>query len=305
MKRLLAVGAAMLLAVLLAVPALAYTLPDTTTEDGNTVLELFAISKGTPEQKAYIEEWKNSSHNFLLLMEAPSGGACYYFAIVPEDATVSIVDRFGDTFWFICDKAYRYMGFQPADESGERFPMQLTTSAPGVMVAMDAFVAKTHPMALPTLSHDYIARLDGTLMLKFDDDEEQGGNWWDGLLDWLKNFWDKLLAFFISIFVPEEGYFSEWFETIRAALDKKVGGLTKVMDAISGGFDSLQKPGSTGGVSLKLPDNLYYDGYKGAEFNLLEFINPALVHVRSWLNAVVVIFTCIFCFKKLIRLVNT
>lgn len=304
MKRLLSVGVAVLLSVLLAVPALAYTLPDTTTEDGNTVLELFAISKGTPEQRAFIEEWKNSSHNFFLLSEAPSG-VCYYFVIVPEDTTVSIIDRFGDTFWFICDKAYRYMGFQPADENGERFPMMLTTSAPGVMIGMNAFVFKTHPMSLPTLSYDYIAQFNGTLMLKFDDDEEPGGNWWDGLLDWLKNFWDKLLAFFIGIFVPEEGYFSEWFETIRAALDKKVGGLTTVLDAISNGFDSLQNPGSTGGLSLKLPDNLYYDGYKGASFNLLEFIQPALVHVRSWLNAIVVIFTFIYCFKKLILLVNT
>lgn len=308
MKRLLSVCVAVVLALVLSVSAFAYTLPNTTLEDGNTVISRFCVTGASPSVRTFLEEWKQSGNNALLF----SGGS-YYFVLFPAGSTVTIFgDEVRSTFYIACNQSFRYVAYNllsASDGCTYSSVLDVTTVALDTFIGASAYVSGTHPVNLPSLPFSYVADYPGNLLLRFDDDSDEpppsGGNWWDGLLGWLADFWQKLKDFFISIFVPDEGYFSEWFETIRAALDKKVGGLTTVIDSIRNGFDSLKSPGDTGSIYLKLPDDLYYDGFKGKNFNLLEFVAPALVHVRSWLNAIVVIFTCIYCYKKLIGFVNT
>lgn len=126
-----------------------------------------------------------------------------------------------------------------------------------------------------------------------------------GVSDWLGNFWDTLVETIKGLFVPEDGYFEEWFQSLKDAFDRQVGGVGGLLEYIQQKFQALQN-GQHRRTSLviTLPDNLLFPGFKGVSGNMLAGLDSMLTFLRNVLTAIVVILTAIAVIRKVIALVR-
>lgn len=119
-----------------------------------------------------------------------------------------------------------------------------------------------------------------------------------------KGFWEKLGDFFKWIFVPEDGYFDDWFNEIRTAFTAKLGGIGTLFDTLSSSFEALQN--GTAGKSnliLSIPKDYIYKGFGGSTVNLLSKDLTVMFNwIRNTITAIIIVITAIVCFKKVIAL---
>lgn len=159
-----------------------------------------------------------------------------------------------------------------------------------------------------TDNYDYIWKPvndseDGAYSIHFNDDEPKN----DGIIEWLKNFWDSLLKFFKDLFVPPEGYFENWFKEIQDAFMKKMGGLGELFEYIKTSFEKLKdSEHKQSSIKLELPKDFLYKGYEGISADVFNVhIAPMLKWLRGVLTAMVIAFTSILCIRKVIALVKS
>ena len=110
-------------------------------------------------------------------------------------------------------------------------------------------------------------------------------------------WWQKLK----ELFVPSEGYFSNWFEEIKDAAMEKMGPI-KSIDAFSDLFEKLQHDNTDTSIWIDVPEGQYYPGSPGIKVDILHFGVDLIGIVRNWLTAVVVVFTAICCYKRIVVL---
>ena len=127
-----------------------------------------------------------------------------------------------------------------------------------------------------------------------------------GILDWLLSFFDNLLDFFISILVPSEGYFEDWFNEIKNAFEDKLGGLMDFIDEVTNAFDDIaNNNGTDSSLIITLPDNWLFSGYKGISVDVLKPFAYLLAWIKNIFNVIVCIFTAITCYKSIINTIKT
>ena len=111
-------------------------------------------------------------------------------------------------------------------------------------------------------------------------------------------WWQKLK----ELFVPSEGYFSNWFEEIKDAAMEKMGPIKSIVDAFSDLFEKLQHDNTDTSIWIDVPEGQYYPGSPGIKVDILHFGVDLIGIVRNWLTAVVVVFTAICCYKRIVVL---
>ena len=111
-------------------------------------------------------------------------------------------------------------------------------------------------------------------------------------------WWQKLK----ELFVPSEGYFSNWFEEIKDAAMEKMGPIKSIVDAFSDLFEKLQHDNTETSIWIDVPEGQYYPGSPGIKVDVLHFGVDLIGIVRNWLTAVVVVFTAICCYKRIVVL---
>ena len=314
-RRLLSVLVASAMLFLLAAPACAATLPTATEKDGNTYVGTFRMADQTDLYKQFWDDWKHSDRNVML---AGAGGEFFWFLIVPEGASLAFFDDSSNSPDFIrmtCNKAIDYLRFSVSVSDSESIEVEemgtlsAGTALQGVRYVVSGTYFNTVSYHFSDFSYDYLVDYEGTLYLVDDldgDQDEDSGllAWLKNIWDWLSSFWEKLKALFISLFVPSNGYFSDWFNEIKTAFEAKTGGLSTLFDSISGSLGGLSSSGKST-LILKTSDNYLFSGYKGVSVDILAGVKDVLVWLRSFLNGLVIIYTVITCYKQLIRVIKT
>jgi len=301
-----------LLVLCLSVPVFAVELPRSVVRDGDTYLETFLVKGSYQEHIDFWKEWQQSDRNILGFMY----DGFYYFIVVPDGATVSVSTRDAATHRLnlVISKVSTCIRFSPSvDENGTfEFSEYYTVSA-NTPYVLNGIAAGTYfnttGYTLPALSWDYIGEFIGNLAIVDDLGDDDGGGLLDGLLDFFSNIWDWLTSFWdsfknalLSLFVPSNGYFTNWFSEIKAAFEAKTGGITGVFEHIADSLDTLKSGSvSESSVILKTNDNYLFSGYKGISVDLLAHAKPLLQFLRNVFNGILVIVTVITCYKQLIK----
>lgn len=312
MKRLLCSFLAAALALSFSVLAAADTFPWFEQEDGNTYLRTFMVKDAQKEQLEFWKEWKESGRNVMFM----GAGQMFTCVIVPEDATYKLSYELrpeSGVKWlkFTANKPMKYLYFSsdPQDES-RIVPYEFGTIAPNTPVpAVRYIVCETlfpEDYRFEDFGWNYFIEYEGVLYIVDDLGEEGGGgadflSWLKRLWGWLSSFWDKLVEVLLSLFVPGEGYFDDWFRELREAFTAKLGGLDEVFSELQAIF---RDPSGAGDLVIAMPAGMIYEGSPGAEVSLIEFMQPILKFVRPVLTGLVAILTVIGCYKRVIALVN-
>lgn len=301
-----------LLFLSISVPVFAVQLPTAEEKDGDTYLGTFKIAGESDLYRQFWDDWKHSDRNMML---AGAGGQFFWFFIVPEGGTLTISDAGGEFFTANFSKATDYIRFSTdVNEPGTMKCEEMgTISGSSIFANSFRYVVcgtyfNTVQYSFPKLSFDYLVDYPGVLHI-VDDIEGETDDGWLGWLkniwDWLSKFWEKLKALLISLFVPEDGYFTRWLKEIKEAFEEKTGGLSNVFEYVSDMFDDLKSTDFTdSSIKMKVPDNLFFPGYKGITVDLLGAVGPLLRWVRGVFNAIMVLFTLIICYRRLIAIIR-
>lgn len=125
---------------------------------------------------------------------------------------------------------------------------------------------------------------------------EDENPWWQHLLDWLNSFWKKLKDFFI----PEDGYFDDWFKEVKDAAMEKLGPISDVNNKLQGAFNDLKGDTTDTGLYLDLPKDHFYPGFPGIRVSLIREVGSMLSAIKTILTMICVIFTAIVCYRRVI-----
>lgn len=275
-------------------------------EDGNTLLGVFNTTTLTEAQKQVVRDWLNSPSNLLI----KSYGSTFYFVTIPANNDITVQrksDGLARVMWNVGGvKIFCWSDYDSNTRKFTNFVEMLPTSTyyiDGILICGTAIDTLTFPAPFDT----YIADIQGELFFVDDgglfaegsggstDGENSGGLW-----EWLKNFWDSLLDFVKSIFIPDEDYFNEWYESIRSKANEKFSALFYLYDVLTDTFKSQQGGDYTRSVFLNIPANHFYAGSPAIKADLLEWALPFAAGFRGFLTACVIIFTGIICYRRLV-----
>lgn len=307
MKRFFALLFVVAIIVSSSVIAYAATLPHTVVEDGNTYLRTFNIKDLTADQQEYFENIITSDYSVVCHL----GDGDYSFFIVPDGCSVTIRD---DSHYSGCvdinsspTRPFRVLSFS-YNPSSKTFNLSADTSevygVGNILYLAGGNFWSTVSYNFPTLDYKYIADIEGRLIIEWNTQGSGGGNWWNGLLDWISSFWQKFIDMLKSLFIPSPDYFENFFNDIRNAFDEKVGGLSNLINSVSSMFSSLKGIDGDSSLSIKIPDNQFFNGYDGLQVDILKPVQSLLSFVRGCINAILVISTIVICYQKLITAIR-
>lgn len=308
MLRRVAVSLLLILLLVPGVVAMAMEHDHSWQENGDTYVGIFHV-KDLPA--ADLERWKTIVTSPRIFAEEDESRKIYFME-VPEGVKGKIVKNPpGDSFAFnvrfspsftikgmvfeysTITGMYEYVGrYDYANFSGFGLDavivnrgFELTSAVP----ASELYIQ--HPGNL------YLVDDLGNEM-KGDGDADDGEPWWRHLLDWLDSFWKKLKDFF----VPEDGYFDDWFQEIKDAAMEKLGPVKSMMDSLSNAFKKLQSDTTNTSIFIDVPEGQYWPGSPGIKVDVLHFGEGVINTVRNWLTAIIVVFTIICCYRRVVVL---
>lgn len=123
----------------------------------------------------------------------------------------------------------------------------------------------------------------------------------EGTGSFLKDFWKNILDFFKKIFIPEDDFFTKWYQDIKNVVDKKFAAIFGIFDILKKSFESIGNL-SSNGLILNIPAGHFFNSFGGTSVDLLKFVVPFLNHIKSWLTMFVVFITAIVCYKRIVVL---
>lgn len=292
--------------LLLTIHVFAYYSPNLTYEDGNNVLGTFLTSAITDENKSAVREWLDS--DLSLIVYVPSSQR--YLLLIANTADNLIINRSSDGL------AVLYLSGGATgtvwDVEGDNLEFAAMTSINSTPILSDCVIIggryfSTCDVSFPTPIDTYTAditgsslflRDDGGLMsdTEIDNEDEDSG----GILGFLSDFWDKLKDFFIGLFVPEDGYFQKWYQSLKAAVDEKLSGVSSLYNGLTSFFDSLS--GSSETIRFEIPANHFFTGSPAISADIFENLSSVISFIRGVLTGAVVLFTAIICYRKLVTI---
>lgn len=300
-KRVPALFMAALIFVL-SIPIYAATLPAAEVKDGNTYIGTFMMADQSDYYKKFWDDWKHSNRN---VMVAGDNGSWYWFFTVPDGADLTIEDFYNNFLDVRCDDdAMDYLKF--SSSAGDLNYIDCTemgTLSAGTRINGARYVVTGTYFLIDFDGILYLVDdIDGEM--EQDKDEDSGFlAWLKKIWDWLTSFWERLKDLLLSLFVPRKGFFDDWFAELRAAFEKKLGGLGAVVKAVKNTFDNISSKDFRLTVSLK-PNSLF-KGFPGCSINLMYYAQPFLKILRPILTGLVLIITAVICYKRLAAFTRT
>lgn len=107
-----------------------------------------------------------------------------------------------------------------------------------------------------------------------------------------------LKAFFVRLIVPDKNYFHNALGAISAHANERLGGVAYLYHMINNFFNELRYA-PTAGLSFSLPNNFFFRGYRGMNFDFLASAKPYVDFIRNVTTAAYCIFIGICCYHKL------
>lgn len=112
-------------------------------------------------------------------------------------------------------------------------------------------------------------------------------------------FFHYLANLFKSIFVPSDRYFYNKTAELNNNINKKLGGVAQLYHIIENFFKSLDMPDANASLSLNMPNDFFYDGYKGTKVDIFSMAKPFIRLLKDVFNVALCILTAIACYHKL------
>ncbi len=302
-----------LLLLILALPfrVAAASTPSLEVREGNTYLGVFMVAEAPLDYLDFWEAWKISSGNLML---AASSGLHYWAIDIPDGAIATLRQGSGETLIFECSEPVQYLDFNyTMSTPRELYPGSLNTLPANTPFHVKYYVSSAYRFDSPSVDYDFIVEpIEGELYLEDDlgeaipPEEPEDGGILQNILDWLSSFWKKLVEVITDLFVPDPDYLKKWVEEIREAFESKVGGLTGLVDGFRDYFERLQSADHTDSpLKFVIPAGLYAPGSKGFTVDLIVYSQGLFNWIRSILNACIVIYTAIMCWRKLQKIIDT
>lgn len=281
--------------------------------DGDiTYIGTFKTSLLSDEQKTFMRNWFSSDKTVCSFMASSNIIRFYIFKDNISFSASQVNNMIGLTFVsnneveFI---SFNYQTMEPLNNEIHResiyanvpYFVNSIISRP-LFLHYDVDVTNINPALFIEYDTKYLAFIDDDGLIEVEQPEEPD----TGIIGWLKNFWEKLKQLFISIFVPEDGYLQQWYNDIKTAFEKKVGGLSSAFSNLSSAFNSLKTSAEERTkIILTLPDNWIFQGYKGTSVDLLGYAGGFMSFLRNIFNGIILISTIIICYKNLIKTIKT
>lgn len=119
---------------------------------------------------------------------------------------------------------------------------------------------------------------------------EGGGGIFSGL--------ESLANFFKRIFVPDKDYFMNKITGLNDRLNDRFGGIAYLYQLLHHFFSALGSS-STASITFKLPNNYFFEGYRGMTIDFFQLAKPYINVLRSVLTSAYVLFIAICCYHRL------
>lgn len=118
----------------------------------------------------------------------------------------------------------------------------------------------------------------------------EGGGIFSGL--------ESLANFVKRIFVPDKNYFMNKIAGLNARLNDRFGGIAYLFQLLHHFFSAIGSS-STAAITFKLPNNYFFEGYRGMAIDFFQLARPYISVLRSVLTSAYVLFIAICCYHKL------
>ncbi len=289
--------------------ASAYSLPYFAYEDGNTVLGTFITSTLTDIQKDDVRTFLDGENNLILYVPFEYENDWFYLVNLEGTTPPPEVEIRADGFIDFYFNTVAVGTVWEIDDSDNITYRHTTTLTPGTSILHAVIIGgkavRTTNMTLPTPTNTYVADITGALMLRDDGglmsdvevDEGEGGG---GILGFLSGFWDALKSAFMGLFVPSNGFFTDYFQDIQIVASVKMGGLFSLYNAMLDAFQSLN--GDTPSMTFEIPANSMFPSSPLVTFNVLGNVGTYVKWVKGILTGIVVLVTAILCYRRLVTL---
>lgn len=296
-KRLHRLTFVIFLCVLFSVTAFALPPNSFVGEDGNTHLETVDLRELPADTVEYFLSVFEEEKGLIL-----SSGSNYIFLVIPESYTLSFTRSSNGVFAQVMPitggNPLRYLTFT---KDGEYYTLLQDNYYAGVYFDFVVGGRYAQSATFPDLGFNYIADFPGEFLISYIVSDVGK----DGILNWLGNFWQTLADTIKGLFVPSDDYFKSFFDEIKSAFDKKLGGLSEFVNSISESFSALKNVDGLSSFTITLPNNQFFYGYDGITVDILAKIKPLLSFLRGLFNSILVVSTCVFCYRRLIEIIKT
>ena len=292
-----------LIVCLLTVQVLAYDAPNLMPEGSDTVLGTFITSALTEDEKQLVRDWLNDDLSFIVYVPSIQR----YLLLRANVADTMVINRSSGGLAIVYLNGGAVGTVWDVDGDDITFAARTTINATPFLsevVILGGRYFDTCDVTFPTPINTYVADFDGRLLLRDDGglmsepETEPGDD--GGILGFLKGFWDKLKDFFIGLFIPEEGYFQQWYQSLKTEVDKKLSAISALYNGLTGFFNGLS--GRDASVILEIPANHFYDGSPAVSADIFDKLGSVVSFLRGILTGFIVLFTAIICYKKLVTI---
>lgn len=296
--RLLAIAAVACL-LLPAAPVMAAVAAPAGTILNNATGEVGPLRYGLldDEGKALAQEWRGNSGNPNLLVWYGDGSLYLYRFPSSLSGLVTLQDsthfRFQSGAPEVSFLEFDLQTGEPVKQGGgfvgKRSVASMTFTP--VLIQYKAFMtAGVSVLGYEKIWQPVTSSPSGAFTLLWDDAPASEGGLWDG---------------FVGLFVPQEGYFEDWFQELRDAFDSRTGGAFGLLAYIQAKFEALRDGSlSASSLAIVLPQNHFYQGFPGIRADALSGLESLLGFLRSVLTAIVVVLTAVAFARKLLELIR-
>ena len=123
-------------------------------------------------------------------------------------------------------------------------------------------------------------------------EDSSGSHWWDAF-----SWFGEIANFVKSLIVPPENYFHNRLAKLNAMVNAKFSGLGQLYRTLDQFFRVLADP-APAQLKVSIPDNFFFQGYRGFSMDFFGAAAPYLRFLRSALSGSCFLFTIIVCYHK-------
>lgn len=122
--------------------------------------------------------------------------------------------------------------------------------------------------------------------------DDTGGHWWDAF-----SWFGEIANFAKSLIVPPENYFHNRLAKLNGMVNAKFAGLGQLYRTLDQFFRVLSDP-APAQLKVSIPDNFFFQGYRGLSIDFFGSAAPYLRFLRSALSGSCFLFTVTVCYHK-------
>lgn len=262
--------------------------------DGDTYLETFRTTIIADSVYNSFISLVNSS-TCLVTYSYDTGNVCIFDIVSTDNISVSVNSSgLCDIEAVVGGKGFQGQIWEPVGDGYWELNSYLAYT-PGTTMRNVVLVAGASINDIDVLYADgntdsFFADISGTFWIVHDrdkvntpaDTEDED----DGILGFLKDFWEKLKEILIGLFVPSDGFLEKWFNEIKDAFNKKFGVLTEFYNTLTGFFDGIDTENTDNGI---FSDPLFSDW---------------LSWLRDVITGLVLLLTIYLCYQRIVNMIS-